>query len=178
MGETMTIGSAGLRAWVVAALLVCAAPSLAFAQKIVYVVRHAERADGGVAAPTMSGAPADPPLSVEGEARAKRLADLLADAGIQAVYATEFRRTQDTAKPLATRLGLTTITVRASATPDLIAAMRTAHASGIVLVVGHSNTVPGIVKALCGQDVKVGDADYDGIFVVVPASGAVSRIKY
>ena len=80
--------------WVVAALAV---PALAIAQQIVYVVRHAERADGGAGTTaTPMQTPADPLLSAEGEARARKLAAMLADAGIKAIFATEFKRTQDT----------------------------------------------------------------------------------
>ena len=78
---------------------------------MVIVVRHAERADGGAGASTgMTGAPADPLLSAAGEARATKLATMLADSGVKAIFTTEFRRTQDTGKPLAAKLGLTTTT--------------------------------------------------------------------
>src|SRR5262245_18994088 len=70
-------------------------PAVTFAQKLVFVVRHAERADAGMQAQT------DPPLSAAGEARAQKLAAMLADAGVENIFATQFKRTQDTAKPLA-----------------------------------------------------------------------------
>src|SRR5262245_27425846 len=81
-----------------AALLV---PHLAAAQKLIFIVRHAERADGDMRNEK------DPPLSTAGEARAEKLATMLADADIKAIYVSEFRRTQDTARPLASRLKLT-----------------------------------------------------------------------
>lgn len=163
---------------VVALVLVLAVPGAAFAQKLVYVVRHAERADGGAGTASMSGAPADPSLSAAGEARAARLSAMLTDAGITAIYATEFKRTQETARPLAAKAGIAVTTVAAASTDALVRALKTTHARDIVLVVAHSNTIPAIVKALGGADVTVGDNDYDGLFVVVPATGAVSKIKY
>src|SRR5262249_46662073 len=75
-------------------------PAVAFAQNLVFVVRHAERADAGMQAQT------DPPLSAAGEARAQKLAAMLADAGVKDIFATEFKRTQDTAKPLAMKTGV------------------------------------------------------------------------
>jgi broad specificity phosphatase PhoE len=91
---------------------------------------------------------------------------------------TEFRRTQDTAKPIAAKLGLTPEVVKAAETPDLLSRLKTKHVNDVVLVVGHSNTIPAIIKALTGRDVNVADSEYDDLFFVVPASGAVSRIKY
>ena len=80
--------------------IIVLAPAAASAQKLVIVVRHAERADGG-AGVSMAGAPADPLLSAAGEARAAKLAGMLEEAAITAIVVTEFRRTQDTAKPIA-----------------------------------------------------------------------------
>src|SRR5262249_57665673 len=82
------------------AAVVLLLPAVAFAQKLVSVVRHAERADAGMQAQT------DPPLSAAGEARAQKLAAMLADAGVKDIFATEFQRTQDTAKPLVIKTGV------------------------------------------------------------------------
>ncbi len=153
-------------------------PAVVEAQTLVIVVRHAERADGGAGAATMTGAPADPLLSAAGEARAARLAGLLAESGITAIFATEFRRTQDTAKPLAAKLGLTTQTMKAADTAALLAKLKADHANGVVLVVGHSNTMPAIIKGLTGRDVTIADSQYDDLFLIVPASGTLSRLKY
>jgi broad specificity phosphatase PhoE len=163
------------------ALIVCAAclasPAAAYAQKLVFVVRHAERADGGAATGQM-GAPADPALSAAGEARAAKLAALLADAGVKAIFTTEFRRTLDTGKPLAGKLGLTVQSMPARDTGALVQKIKTAHAGDVVLIVGHSNTVPDIIKALGGPDVKVGDDEYDNLFVLVPSTGTLTRIRF
>lgn len=152
-------------------------PSLADAQKLVFVVRHAERADGGAATGQMTSPP-DPLLSKAGEERAARLAAMLADAGIQAILTTEFRRTIDTAKPLAAKLGLSVQSISSKDAAGLMNRLKSQHANDVVLVVGHSNTVPEIIRQLGGPAVKIADNEYDNLFVVVPATGAMTRIRF
>lgn len=141
----------------------------------VVVVRHAERA---------SETDRDSPLSPAGEARARALADALADAGISAVLATRYQRTQNTARPLAERLGLP-VQIEESGTDAETSAqalaerIRTRHAGQTLLVVGHSNTVPLIVRVLGGSEVgPLRSGDYDNLFVVtVPAQGPARTIR-
>jgi broad specificity phosphatase PhoE len=169
------IGPMGTR---LAAVFLCLIlPSPVLAQQLVYVVRHAERADGGAGVGQMQSE-SDPPLSKAGEARATKLAAMLADAGVTAIYATEYRRTQDTAKPLAAKLGLTVRSNPARSGDALIARLKKDHAADVVLVVGHSNSIPALIKALGGQDVSIRDDEYDSLFIVVPATRTVSRIRY
>src|SRR6478736_1108767 len=139
-------------------------PALAAAQKMVILTRHAERADGVATMTTASGAPADPMLSEAGTARAQKLAAMLADANITAMFTTEFRRTKDTAAPLAAKLKLTPEVVAGAQTAAMIEKIRT-HAEETVFVVGHSNTVPAIIKALGGPDVTIADSEYDNLFI-------------
>ena len=153
------------------AAIVLFTPAVALAQKLVFVVRHAERADTGMQAQT------DPPLSAAGESRAQKLAAMLADAGVKDVFATEFKRTQDTAKPLAMKTGVAVEQVGSKDTTLLIAKIKS-HPHDVVLVVGHSNTLPTILKALVGVDVAIADNEYDNLFVVVPAMGTMTRIRY
>jgi broad specificity phosphatase PhoE len=157
---------------------VCAVlPASVDAQQLVILVRHAERADGGATSGGMTDKPADPRLSPAGEARAARLAAMLAEAGLTAIYSTEFRRTQDTVGPLAAKTGVAVTTVPAGDLAALTAKI-TADPKGIVLVVGHSNTVPAIIKALGGAAPSIADSEYDNLFIYVPATRTLTRIKY
>lgn len=136
--------------------------SHAFAQHV-FLVRHAERAD------TTSGGPAtmaaDPELSTTGRARAESLAAMLKDARISAIFVTEYKRTQQTAAPLANALGLTPTVITAKDTPGLVAKLR--ESTGNVLVVGHSNSVPDIITALGVQGAPpIADTEYDNLFIV------------
>jgi phosphohistidine phosphatase SixA len=157
-------------------LIVVSLAATAAAQQTVFVVRHAERADTAAgAAPTMA---ADPELSDAGRARAESLAAALKDAKVVAIFATEFKRTQATAAPLAKALGLQVTTISSKEPAKLIEAVKTA--GGSVLVVGHSNTVPAIVKDLgVAAPITVGDAEYDNLFVVtIGTTPSVLRLHY
>ena len=157
-------------------LIVVSLAATAAAQQTVFVVRHAERADTAAgAAPTMA---ADPELSDAGRARAASLAAALEDAEVVAIFATEFKRTQATAAPLAKALGLQVTTISSKEPAKLIQAVKSA--GGNVLVVGHSNTVPAIVKDLgVAAAITVGDAEYDNLFVVtLGAAPSVLRLHY
>jgi phosphohistidine phosphatase SixA len=161
-------------------LLITSAVALAAhpaaAQATVVLVRHAERADGGTPPP---GATApDPELSPAGHARAAALARMLADARITAIYTTEYKRTQQTAAPLAKALGLQATALKAAEPTPLLEALKAA--SGVVLVVGHSNTVPDVIMGLGVRTrVAIADNEYDNLFVVSPGpSPQVLRLRY
>jgi broad specificity phosphatase PhoE len=127
------------------------------AQSTIFVVRHAEKAESGGN---------DPDLSEAGRARAESLAKMLKNANITAIYATEFKRTQQTATPAAKALGLALTIVPAKDTATLSAKLRDLH--GNALVVGHGNTIPDLIKALGVETpVNIAETDYDNLFVVV-----------
>ena len=138
-------------------LLVAVAPS-ASAQAPLFVVRHAEKAEGGDAK--------DPDLSEQGRARATRLAEMLRDAGITSIFVTELKRTQQTAEPLAKAAHAPVEIVTAKDPAALVAKVTAKKESA--LIVGHSNTVPEIIKLLGVQiTVSLRETDYDNLFVVI-----------
>jgi broad specificity phosphatase PhoE len=106
---------------------------------VVFLVRHAEKA----------GDDRDPGLSKAGQARAGELAEMLADAGITAIYSSDYRRARDTAQPLATQLGLEIMIYDPQQLETLAQILRTS--AGRSLVVGHSNTTPELVELLGGE---------------------------
>lgn len=141
----------------------------ASAQGTIFLVRHAERADTVPGASPSMGA--DPSLSEVGHARATSLAVMLKDAGITAIFVTEFKRTQETAAPLAKALGIAPTTIASKDTGALLARLR--QTTGHALVVGHSNTVPDIVKALgVTTPVVIGDSDFDNLLLVTAGQPA------
>lgn len=153
----------------------CVSSSVAEAQMVI-LVRHAERADAGAAPGAAMTASPDPELSDAGKARAQALVAMLKDAGITAIYTTEFRRTIDTALPLSDALKVMTTTVSSRDQAALIEKLK-AHTGGAVLVVGHSNTVPAIIKALGGPAFTIAENEYDNLFFVAPG-GVTTRIRF
>jgi len=131
----------------------------------VVLVRHADPATGGT----------DPGLSPSGILRAATLAKMLGGAGITAIFTSNLRRTKDTAKPLANQLAITPVTIA----DDAAAAAAQIRAAGQrVLVIGHSNTVPTIIKTLGGPaTVVINPTEFDRMFVLhLPAQGAASLL--
>ena len=118
----------------------------------------------------------DPELSEAGKARAQKLAAMLGDGGVAAIYTTEYRRTKDTAAPLSAKTGVNAEVVLARDAAVLIEKIKS-HKTGAVLVVGHSNTVPAIVKALGGSMVTMADDEYDSLYFVA-ANGTTTRIRF
>lgn len=140
------------------------APVLAHAQpSMVILVRHAERD---------TTPPRDPVLTAAGQARARALHRAIASAGVGSVIATQFQRTQLTAKPLADSLELTPIIVAASSPVSahaeaIASAVRSRPKGEVVLVVGHSNTIPAIIAALGGPKyADLCESQYSNLYVL------------
>ena len=138
------------------------------AHALLFVVRHAEK--------QTEANEKEVPLSEAGRARAKRIADMLRDAGVVAVYSTDTVRTLATAAPLAAIAKVQPVLYAATG-PDgkvdlkpLAMKILADEGSRNVLVVGHSNTIAPLIEALgCKETVTVGGAEYDGLWIVVPA---------
>lgn len=158
--------------------LICLAALIALgatavrAQTTVIIVRHAEKA----AQPA-----SDPPLTEEGQARARALYDAVKDAGVGAIITTQFARTVQTAAPTASSLHITPRVVQASGADHVarVAAAVKALSGETVLVVGHSNTVPSIIAALGAKEPPaICDSEYDGFYVVrIAADGKATLIR-
>ena len=144
------------RRFVLCCLLLSVFVATATAQSTIFIVRHAEKADSSE----------NSDLSEAGRVRADALAKMLRDAKITAIYATEFKRTQETAAPLAKALGVTVTTVQSKDKDALVAKLRSLN--GNALVVGHGNTIPDLIKALgISEPINIGENDYDNLFEIV-----------
>lgn len=153
-------------------LLLGLAASLALATvaqaQTVIVVRHAEKADQS----------ADPELSDAGLARGDALAESLANAGLTHVFVTPLKRTGLTASAAAQAAGVEAVAISLEGSvPAHVARVaeqvRALPADSVVLIVGHSNTVPDIVRGLGGEATPMTDCEYDRLTILsLKANGA------
>ena len=130
----------------------------------VSLLRHAEREAAG----------SDPSLSAAGRRRSKLLADMLAGSAIGAIFTSEFKRTKETAAPIAQRLGLSPVEIDDDITA---AANQVRSASERVLVVGHSDTVPALISELGGPQVTIPDTAFDRLFVLHVGAAAADLVS-
>jgi broad specificity phosphatase PhoE len=138
----------------------------------VHLVRHAEKQEPEPGAKP----PPDPSLSEKGRRRSEMLVTALAGVTLGAVFASQFKRTQETVAPVAAAHGLKVETVDADDVRGLVARIR-AHAGGEVLVAGHSNTVPAIATALgVAEPLVLAESDYGDLFLV-RSSGSSATLE-
>ncbi|MDH4054418.1 MAG: histidine phosphatase family protein [Gammaproteobacteria bacterium] len=141
----------------------------------VIFVRHAEK---------MAEPSDDPGLSEAGLQRAAELARQLVDAdvvaGVDAIYSTSYRRTEETARPVADALSLPITSYDASNTATIMDEIVKKHKGKIILVVGHSNTIPALIGNM-GASKKVPEIkedEYDNIYIVsIPWFGKTKTIR-
>jgi broad specificity phosphatase PhoE len=169
---------------IVLTLAILLLPVAASAQQAIVIVRHAERQTGE----------GDDGLSDTGRQRAERLAAMLRDAGITHIFVSDLRRTLETAQPLArlrnlspTRMAIPAqgrgkITASELQVRATLLAMSKLPRSAVVLVVGHSNTVPMFLTRLgYGPSLRIPDTEFDNLFVVTPRATrapSVIRLRY
>ena len=142
---------------------------------VVFVIRHAEKAVGGD----------DPPLTEAGQRRAQALAQVTEDSHIGAIYTSQFKRNHETAQPLSDKIGvpITEAPVNLSQPGDygqtLAKEILAKHAGQSVVVVGHQNTIPGLVEGFSGRLAPgLKDLEYSRLFIIViPSEGSPRLIR-
>jgi len=138
----------------------------------IILVRHAEKIDQGE----------DPDLSPAGRERAHKLSGMLSEAGIQALFATQFKRTQQTLMPLAEATHLEIQVRSAYRTDELVRTILESYPGQTVAVASHSDRVTEIIEALGGRPVGIlPEQEYDNLFIVTvlgDSRAAVVRLKF
>lgn len=141
----------------------------------VIFVRHAEKE---------ATAGNDPELSLAGQTRAAELARQLVDAdvtaGVDAIYSTTYRRTEQTVKPVADALNLPIMPYDAANTETIMDEIVKTHKGKIILVVGHSNTIPELIANMGASKVvpPIAEDEYDNIYIVtIPWFGKTKTIR-
>lgn len=141
----------------------------------IIIVRHAEQT---------SHDEQDPGLSEAGKRRVAELTRQLVDAdvvaGIDAIYSTPYKRSVETVRPLADQLNLPINSYDANDTEAVLETILKSHKGKIILVVGHSNTVPVLIGNL-GASKKVPSVardEFDNIFIIsIPWFGKTKTIR-
>lgn len=155
-----------------AVLLASTLAACGIASPTVLLVRHAEKGPGR-----------DPDLTGEGRRRALALIEISRQAKIEAAYHTQFRRTAQTAEPSATHLGIPLIPVEytpgqeAEHAEALVRDIEEHFAGCTVLIVGHTTTIPAILKKLGVEAPRaIPETEYGTLFVVI--NGQVHEQKF
>lgn len=132
----------------------------------VILVRHADRT-GSV-----------DQLNTNGFARAQELSRVLYEANISAIYTSTFNRTQQTANPIATALGISVDIYDAGNIADLVEDITTNHKGEVILVVGHSNTVPETIGLLGISPVppEIPHSEYNHMYLVTKNNKSIPRM--
>jgi len=151
------------------------------AQQVIFLVRHGE---------TVAPKGTDlRPLSEAGQRRAVFLAKLLKDSGINAIYTSDLERAVKTAEPLAESLRIEpkplsqlNVSFKPNDIEDFVNRLRSEHRQDVVLVVGHSNSVPALLKGLgYPAEVKIPETEFDNLFVLIPGNDGppkLLRLRY
>ncbi len=131
----------------------------AHAQKVVYLIRHAEQVLDVE----------DPPLTEAGRQRVKAWAAILRDANIKVIYTSKKRRTKQTGEPISQALDIPLETMPRREVGGLVDRLRTQHPDDAILIVSHSRTIPKLLKELgYPVGVEIERDEYDSLFIVVP----------
>ena len=117
-----------------------------------YLIRHAEK-------DRTNTTNKNPNLNSDGVIRAEKWAKHFENIVLDAVYSTDYNRTQQTAAPTAKSKGLIVQSYNSSKMYDSIFKKNTKGKT--VLVVGHSNTTPVFANTILGQKKYKNMADND-----------------
>ncbi len=134
-----------------------------------YLTRHAEKASDGTK---------DPPLNEIGKKRAERLANMLKEIEFAGIYSTAYKRTKQTAMPIANQQHAEIIEYKPFGN-EIFKRLVAQNKGGNYFVSGHSNTIPALVNALIGEEKyqQLDEQQYDKLFVVSMVSGVMSKVQ-
>jgi len=141
----------------------------------VILVRHAEK----ILEPGNPKPNPDPDLSPAGIARAQEILRMFGEAEITTIYATQYKRTQQTVKPLADKLGVAITQVVAKNSADIVSQIRAQHVGEVVFVAGHNTTVVEIINGLGGPKLPIiPETEYDNLYVLtIDSAGKADLVK-
>ena len=144
-------------------------------KKTIVLVRHAEKSATSNATDMAKG---DPDLSVEGRERAERLAKAVKKYKPDVIYSTDYKRTKQTAEPIAKLRGKEIQTYDPAKQADLIPLMLNGKPKHY-LIVGHSNTTPALGNLLLKKEVfkQLPDSEYGVFWLIKTKKGVVTKVE-
>jgi 2,3-bisphosphoglycerate-dependent phosphoglycerate mutase len=154
-----------------AAILFLAQPAANAQDKTIILVRHAERASNVPTEP-------DPDLSAEGRARAEAFRKAAKRYRPGAVFSTNYKRTRETAGPIAKHRGKEIQIYDANKQSELVDTLIKSKTKRFV-VVGHSNTIPPLANLLAKKEIfrNLLDSEYGVYYVVRVRNGIFRKIE-
>ena len=86
---------------------------------------------------------------------------------LDAIYVTDTRRSQQTAAPLAARMHLTPVVLPLADISGTAGRLLREHHGSAVIYVGHSNTLPQLIRELSGVQIEpIAEEDFGEIYVL------------
>jgi broad specificity phosphatase PhoE len=142
------------------------------AQETVFVIRHAEDELTGKI---------DRGLRPEGLERAADWATILRPSGLDLVVTTEIQRSRDTGAIIAEALEVPRVEFSRGASSSIAEFLRESYPEDVVLVVGHSETIPKLLRSFGYADTfPISRSAYGWLFIVTPLESgppAVARLN-
>lgn len=129
--------------------------------------RHAEKSELGG-------------LSKQGIERAKRLAFMLQDIKIDAVYSTDYLRTKQTATPTTKQhqLAIELYSSNQNLIEDIQAILNDKQQAHTLLIIGHSNTIPQLIYALGGDALNdIDETDFSNLYLLQKQNNQTSLMQ-
>ena len=141
-------------------------------KKTIVLVRHVEKD----ASPNADKH--DPELSVEGRERAQRLMQLVRKYKPREIFSTNFKRTLQTAEPIANRRKKQ-IQIYDPAKPAELIEKMMANNTDRYLIVGHSNTIPVLANLLAKKEIfrQMPETEFGVIWVIRMKKGVVTKVE-
>ena len=133
-----------------------------------YLIRHAEKE-------RINKSERDPKLNEKGIIRALNWKDYFIDKDISKIYSTNYKRTLETVKPIEEAIGLTAILYSPSNIDYKNFIL--SNKGEKVLIVGHSNTIPGFVNELINDQVysQIDDLNNSNLYIVNLCDSSISH---
>ncbi len=127
--------------------------------KTIYIVRHAEK--------DLTDTTDNPPLTIDGEKRAKRLVRKMRFVKLEQIYSTKFQRNMNTVQPVATKKKLSISNFVWADYLTMVDAIKISSFSTF-LICGHGDIIIPIIKAFGGKPLvdSLAHDEYDKIFEV------------